>query len=115
MAKRAVALTPEQGDCWSALGIAQYRNGEWKKAEAALQKAMQLCNGGPCIDWLVLAMTCQQLGELVQARQWFDRSAAWMEQNQPVADDLTRLRAEAVTVMMKGDRSAHLQTAVGGQ
>jgi tetratricopeptide (TPR) repeat protein len=115
MAERAVAFAPEQGDCWSALGIAHYRNGEWKKGEAALQQAIQLRSGGGCADWLFLAITCRQLGELGQARQWFEKAAAWMEQNQPVAEDLTRFRAEAEIVMTKDSRSDRHQIEMGDQ
>jgi tetratricopeptide (TPR) repeat protein len=115
MAERALALAPEQGDCWSALGIAHYRNGEWKKSEAALQKAIQLRSGGGCADWLFLAMTCRQLDELGQARRWFDKAAAWMEQNQPVAEDLTCFRAEAETVIAKGSRPDRHQIEMGDQ
>jgi len=115
MAERAVALAPEQGDCWSALGIAHYRSGDWKKGETALQEAIRLRSGGGCADWLFLAMICHQLGELAQARQWFDKAAVWMEQNQPAAEDLTRFRAEAEAVIAKGGGSAELQRGMGGQ
>src|SRR5262249_11847746 len=46
----------DEGDCWKTLGVAQYRASDWKAAVAALEKAMQLRNGGDGSDWFVLAM-----------------------------------------------------------
>lgn len=99
-ARRAVALGPEVGGCWSALGVAHFRTGDWKKAEEAFQKAIQLKNGGTCADWLFLAMTCRQLGDQAQARRWLDQGIAWIDQHHPVAEELTRFRAEAEGVML---------------
>jgi eukaryotic-like serine/threonine-protein kinase len=114
-AERVVTLAPEQADTWTTLGVAHYRNGNWDKAQAALLQAAKAQNGGRCAQWLFLAMTCQRLGNLGSARQWFDKAAAWMDQNQPIAEDLTRFQAEAEAVMIKGARSARLPIGVGGR
>jgi serine/threonine protein kinase/tetratricopeptide (TPR) repeat protein len=114
-AERAAALAPEQSDCWITLGVAHYRNGHWNKAQTALIQSTHLQNGGQCAAWLFLAMTCQRLGDPGQARQWFDKAVAWINQNQPIPEDLTRFRAEAEAVMSGDGRSAQLPIGVGGR
>jgi serine/threonine protein kinase/Flp pilus assembly protein TadD len=87
MAERALALAPENGDCWSALGVAHYRTGEWKKADSALQKAIQLKNGGVCADWLFLAMTCWNLNDCQEAQRWFDQANAWLDHKSLISEN----------------------------
>jgi hypothetical protein len=50
------------------------------------------------MDWLFLAMAKQKLGQ-VDARAWFDKAVAWMEEKQPEDPDLRRFRAEAEEVL----------------
>jgi tetratricopeptide (TPR) repeat protein len=107
LAQRTVALAPEDGDGWSTLGVARYRIGDWQKAQSALLQATRLQNGGGFAQWLFLAMAYHQLSDHAQAGQWVDKANVWIEQNQPVSEDLARLRSEAEKVM--GRPSAHLQ------
>jgi len=79
MAERGVTLGPEQGECWTALSVAHYRMGNWKKAEAAFQKSIQLRNGGACADWLFLAMTCRQQGDHAQSERWLRQARDWKD------------------------------------
>jgi Flp pilus assembly protein TadD len=99
MAERAVALAPEQGDSWSALGVAHYRTGDWKKAEAAFQKAIQLKDGGASIDWLFRAMICWNLGDHSESRRWFDQAIAEINHHCALAEELARIRDEAEILM----------------
>src|SRR4029077_1173367 len=39
LALSAVKQSPENGNFWSTLGVARYRQGQWKDALASLQKA----------------------------------------------------------------------------
>jgi uncharacterized protein HemY len=39
-----------------------YREGDWNAAAAALEKSMQLRQGGDSFDWFVLAMAHGQMG-----------------------------------------------------
>src|SRR6185312_10001862 len=64
---KAVQLSPKDGRCWRALGVAEYRNGDWEGAAQALARANQLNRGGEVFDWLYLAMAHQRLGQEEQA------------------------------------------------
>src|SRR5262249_42705479 len=77
LAKEAVKLAPRSVSAWNALGVAHYRAGRWEESVAALQK------GGDSFGWFFLAMAHWQLGNKPEARKWYDRAVARMEQNQP--------------------------------
>jgi tetratricopeptide (TPR) repeat protein len=112
LAERDVALAPEDGDGWSALGVAHYRIGDWQKAETALLQATRLQNGGGCAQWLFLAVAYHQLGDYTRARRWLEKANVWMEKNQPVNEDIARFRSEAEKIM--GRPSAHIQGGLEG-
>jgi eukaryotic-like serine/threonine-protein kinase len=99
LAQKAVELAPGNGLFWNTLGAAYYRARSWKEAVAALEKSMQLRNGGDSYDWFFLAMAHWQLGEKESARQWFDEAVQWMDKNMPKGKELGRFRAEAAEVL----------------
>jgi len=99
VAERAVEAAPEDAGVRNTLGVALYRNGDWKAAVKALDRSMQLASGGDAYDWLVLAMAYWQLGDKQLARKWCDKAVAWMDENKSDDDELKRLRAEAEKVL----------------
>ena len=56
---------------------------------------MLLRNGGKSSDWLFVAMSHWRLGNREEARRWYDKAAAWMDQYKAVSEELLRFRAEA--------------------
>jgi tetratricopeptide (TPR) repeat protein/tRNA A-37 threonylcarbamoyl transferase component Bud32 len=97
-AKKAVELAPS-GDFWNTLGVAQYRNGEWKAAVEALRKSVQLRQGGDSFDFFFLAMAHWQLGEKDKARAWYDKAVASMDKTRPQDEELKRFRVEATALL----------------
>jgi uncharacterized protein HemY len=81
------------------LGVANYRAGHWGAAIEALEKSMELRNGGDGSDWFFLAMAHWQLGDRGRARTWYDRAVAWLDENRPHRVVLTRFRAEAAALL----------------
>jgi tetratricopeptide (TPR) repeat protein len=98
-AKKAVELAPDSGMIWNTLGVAQYRNGDWKAAVEALRKSVQLRQGSDSADFFFLAMAHWQLGEKQKARAWYDRAVAWMDKNRPQNEELNRFRSEAAALL----------------
>jgi tetratricopeptide (TPR) repeat protein len=98
-AKKSVDLAPGDGGCWNTLGIAQYRNGDWKAAVAALNKSVQLRKGGASSEFFFLAMAHWQLNEKVKARDWYDQAVSWMDKHNPQDKDLKRFREEATALL----------------
>jgi hypothetical protein len=60
---------------------------------------MELQKGGDSNDFFFLAMTHWQLGHPSDAREWFGKGVAWMDQNKPGDAELARFRAEAAELL----------------
>src|SRR5439155_7959662 len=99
LAKRAVQLGPKDSKTWIALGIAHYRAGDWLAAKAALEKAIDVAEGGDSYDWFFLSMTHWQLGNKKEARKWYDKGVEWMAKNKRQEEELRRFQAEAAELM----------------
>ena len=114
LGKKAVELVPENGIFWTTLGVAQYRAGSQRDAIAALEKSMQLRNGGDAKAWFFLAMAHWQLGDKVQARKWYDQAARWTDKHQPQDEELSRFRSEAGELLEVGTKSGNRSTGSAG-
>ena len=82
LARRAVELAPEQDGHWGTLGLACYRTEQWQDCLDALERSLELKGGEGAEDGyngLIAAMAHERLGELEEARERFDRAAAWIE------------------------------------
>jgi tetratricopeptide (TPR) repeat protein len=86
LAKKALHLDGTRKG-WQILGWAYYRSGAWEDSIAALEKSIELNPGGADADqWLFLAMAHWQLGHKDKAREWYDRSVTWLENNKEVVE-----------------------------
>jgi WD40 repeat protein/serine/threonine protein kinase len=94
-ATQAVTAKPGEATLWNTLGVAHYRDENWPAALSALQKSVDLQDGGTGFDWFFLAMIHWQLGEKDESRNWFDKAVEWMDKNGPHDDELIRFRTEA--------------------
>jgi eukaryotic-like serine/threonine-protein kinase len=83
LARRAVDLSPDDAEVLLTLGVARYRSGDWKSADAALGRADERFPRGDARVLLFRAMTAWQLGDRDTARQWHARAVQ-------VFDDKTR-------------------------
>ena len=106
LAKRAVELTPQDGNVWNTLGVAYYRSGNFKNALETLNKSMELQKGGTAIDFFFLAMAHCKTDNEEEARRWYDQAIAWMEKNRAAldrspsqAEEMGRFRSEAKEVL----------------
>jgi tetratricopeptide (TPR) repeat protein len=99
-ARKAAELAPEDGNNQSTLGAALYRAGDWKASISALEKSMELSNGGGAFDWFFVAMAHWRLGHKDEARAWYEKAAAWDARNLalPEKEELLGFRAEAAAL-----------------
>jgi serine/threonine protein kinase/Tfp pilus assembly protein PilF len=98
LARRAVALAPNDGPSANTLGLALYRNGEWKAAITALEHSIGI-SGYSSFDGFFLAMAREKLGQSEKARTEYDRAVRWMQQVKPNDDELRLFRAEAADLL----------------
>jgi serine/threonine protein kinase/WD40 repeat protein len=87
LATRGVEMLPESASAWRALGVAQYRSGNWQAATTALEKSMSL-QGANDYDLLFLAMTNWRLGQQKEARRLFERACQYWHRSQPLDVEL---------------------------
>src|SRR5262249_49891733 len=107
LGKRAVELAPQEAGYWNTLGIAHYRNGDWKASIEVLTQSVQrrkssdrsaFREGGDSSDFFFLAMAHWQLGDKKAARVWYDKAVQCMDKNEPKDAALRRFRAEAAAL-----------------
>ena len=91
---KAVELAPECWQCWNTLGVARFRNGDWRGARDALLTSVAKKPGENAFDGFFLAMTWWHLGDRQAARDWMGRAEGWRLQNRPDDVELLRFRAE---------------------
>ncbi len=102
LAGRAAEARPDDPSVRGTLGTARYRAGQWKGAIEDLAKALEgrkPDDPNNAKEGFVIAMAHCQLGEKDKAREWFDRAAAWVAQQQTPGDELRRFRTEAATLL----------------
>src|SRR5207248_11473243 len=100
LAKKATKLAPKDGLIWNTLGVAHYRNGNWKEAIAALDKSMGFLSGRmESANTFFLAMAHWQLGNKEEARKWYAKAVGWMDQHGSRNEELRRFRAEAAGLL----------------
>ena len=92
---RQLFSAPERWASHHLLGVAEYRAGNAKAAVVALKESMRLRKGGDAGDWFFLAMAHHRLGDVAEAKRWYDRAVAWVDLNAPDGPGYKRLRAEA--------------------
>jgi uncharacterized protein HemY len=99
LAKQAVKAGPKSANYRNTLGVALYRNGDYKAAATELETAVSLRGGGDSDDWFFLAMAHRHLGERDKAQSFFDRAVQWMDKYKPHDDQLRRFRTEAEALL----------------
>jgi len=108
LAKKALQRWPSWTG-WSTYGATLYGAGKWNDAIEAWQKTIELGNGGSVYEWFSLAMAHWQRGDPKEARQWYDKALAGMQQHPSgdiVADHLRQAEAAAMLGITKQSRSA---------
>jgi Flp pilus assembly protein TadD len=96
LARSLVEGKPDNGDAWQALGVVDYRAGEWQAAREALEKAAALDPEGVDTKF-VLAMALWRCADRDGARRWYERAVRDMD------DRSRRVHAEAATLLGLSD------------
>ena len=103
LSRKAVEWEPDQFVYWNTLGVAHYRAGEWSSAIDAINTSIKLNKGGTAIDWLLLACTNYQQGNIAEARRLYDRAVELMPHrtgtDKARAADLDEFPNETVRVL----------------
>jgi tetratricopeptide (TPR) repeat protein len=131
LARRATEMAPNSSEHWNTLGLACYHGGAWRDAATALERGLALLpeknnradtvasmrgdNTAAAMTWLYLALAYSRLGQLQEARPWYDKAVQWTAKNAPQDGELRRLRTEAAELLgikqwpAVGDKEAPLR------
>jgi tetratricopeptide (TPR) repeat protein len=94
--ERALKLQPDESSYWNTMGVAHYRNNDFRMAIEALQKSESLEPGKYYFDNAVfLAMSYWRMGEQTVARQWLSDAIRAFERQSSPTDELRRFRQDA--------------------
>jgi non-specific serine/threonine protein kinase/serine/threonine-protein kinase len=104
LARQVVAAVPEtfpNAGLWhGTLGKAYYSAGRWQAALQALKKSDALKSGTMVGENAFFrAMSYWQLGQKVQAQEWYDNAVEWETKNRPLDQDLRRYQKSAATLL----------------
>jgi tetratricopeptide (TPR) repeat protein len=99
LAQTAVDRAPGHGIYWATLGAAHYAAGDYQAAVPALEKAVQLPSYWGSCPRFYLAMAKARLGQQDEARRWYEKGVARLEQHELRMVESLRVRDEAAKVL----------------
>ena len=96
LARRAVALAPENENYLNTLGVALCRNGRHAEAVPILERSLAAANNGTTPTDLFCLVVCHaKQGNLEQARAYFERALKWVGANSDRSEELKAFHGEA--------------------
>jgi Flp pilus assembly protein TadD len=98
LARKAVALEPDEWSFLNTLGVAAFRARDWNTAASSFQDAATFTGGGS-YNLFFLAMTYWHQGNKKDARAMYDRAVAWTDRHKPADPELRKFRAEATELL----------------
>jgi tetratricopeptide (TPR) repeat protein len=99
LARRAVAHDPDNPHHQDVHGLVLYRHARYEQARLALLKAHDAYPHGDPDNLLSLAMTSWKLGRATEAKSFYARAVARIEETYPKHPGYLRRMAEAATLM----------------
>jgi tetratricopeptide (TPR) repeat protein len=98
-ARRATALSPNDGALCATLALAEYRAGHWAESVVAAKRSVASTKGVDAANGFVLAMALWRQGSKDPSRSSFDQAVAWTRKNDPKRPDLLMLWREAAHLL----------------
>jgi serine/threonine-protein kinase len=105
-ARRSIAASqgPEQSRAWNTLGVAYYRQANWRGAIEAVENSCRLSpTGGNDVDYFLLAMAHWQLGDPSSARKYYAEGERWVTRSRTRGGENTEFYREASKLLGVAD------------
>lgn len=99
LSQMALRQTPDSAACWQTLGVARYRQGQWRESLDALQRARTLTPQPTGYELLFMAMAHGQLQQPAEARRCYDEFTRWWNTTPRDHPQLQQTLIEAQTLI----------------
>lgn len=90
LSETATRLSPQSGYLWNTRALVLARAGKWSESLMAIDKAIDVEQGGSTSDWYIKAMALAGNGDKEAGRQWFNKAESWRASNSPNNSELRR-------------------------
>jgi tetratricopeptide (TPR) repeat protein len=94
LAREATEAEPLCAAFWNTQGVAYYRTDDPERAIKALERSISLNSGGTAFDFVFLALSHIDLGQLDEARSWGDQAERWINEHGVSDPVLSRLHEQ---------------------
>ncbi len=102
LSETATNLSPNSGYVWNTRALALARAERWSESLEAIERAIDLGNGGTPSDWYIKSMALAGSGDLEAAQHWFSKADSLRSANGNNPSELTRLAKLAEQMMRHG-------------
>lgn len=103
LSETATRLSAQSGYLWNTRALVLARAGKWSESLMAIDKAIDIDQGGSPSDWYIKAMALAGNGDKEAARQWFNKAESWRASNSPNNSELRRQAKMAEMLLYPGD------------
>jgi tetratricopeptide (TPR) repeat protein len=90
LSEQAIKLAPQSNNYWNTRALVLARAAKWSESLEAIDKAMELTNGGSTSDWYIKAMALAGLGQIEEAQRWFSNAESIRITQSPNHTELRR-------------------------
>lgn len=102
LSETATRLSAQSGYLWNTRALVLARAGKWSESLMAIDKAIDIDQGGSPSDWYIKAMALAGNGDKDAARQWFNKAESWRASNSPNNSELRRQAKMAEMLLYPG-------------
>ena len=95
LAEKATQGVPTNANYWNTLALTYYRSSRFSDAAIAIERAIELGNGGTSLDWFFKAMIYGKLQNCDEAQIWFLKGETRRTTESPRSIELRHFSEEA--------------------
>lgn len=90
LSEKAVQLRPLSGNYWNTRALVLARALKWSDCSNAIERSIQLNQGGQASDWYIKSMALAGRGDLEEAKHWFQNAESVRMSRSPRDRELRR-------------------------
>ncbi len=100
LSEKAIQLQPNNHHLWNTHALTLFRTKRFSEAAMAIDRSIELGEGGTIADWLIKSLILQGLGNHAEAQQWFQQAETRRQAESPLSTELRRFSEEAQRALL---------------